>query len=277
MGLLLERTRVVLLRPQLPENVGMVARSMAHFGLTRLVLAGPLCDHLDPRAIATSAGHEGVLQAAEVVPDLEAALAGASLVVGTTARQSDAPDIKPVGPEWAAQAAAQHAASGELVLLFGPERTGLTKDELRRCTEIATIPHASASACLNLAMAATVFGHAWYAQDQAGLAERLAATQGAPVEEAPTGQAGPAAGEAPQGLSVAAVAAREGASDLGGLLVGALAIAGMVKPHEAASKAHALRRIFARARLDRNEEAMIAGLARAAARAMGSGLPEGLR
>ena len=62
-----------------------------------------------------------------------------------------------------------------------------------------------------------------------------------------------------------------------GLLVGALAIAGMVKPHEAASKAHALRRIFARALLGRNEEAMIAGLARAAARAMGSGLPEGLR
>lgn len=279
MGLLLDRTRVVLLRPQLPENVGMVARSMAHFGLRRLVLAGPLCDPLDPKAIATSAGHEAILEAAELVADLDAALAGASLVVGTTARQSDAPDIKPVGPEWAAQAAGRHAAHGELVLLFGPERTGLTKEELRRCTEIATIPHASSSACLNLAMAATVFGHAWYAVDQSGLAEGLASAHAAPQadgQEPPGGPTEPGA-DAHPGPSVAAVAAREGASDLGGLLVGALAIAGMVKPHEAASKAHALRRIFARARLDRNEEAMIAGLARAAARAMGSGLPEGLR
>lgn len=268
MGLLLDRTRVVLLRPQLPENLGMVARSMAHFGLQRLVLVAPLCEPLDPRAVATSAGHEAVLAAAELQPDLEAALAGAALVVGTTARQSDAPDIKPVGPEAAAALAADHAAAGELVLLFGPERTGLTKEELRRCTEIATIPHASSSACLNLAMALTVFGHAWHGLDLTGRAEALAQGLATP----------PAEGEAPeaQGLSVGSVAAREGVTDLGGLLVGALAIAGMVKPHEAASKAHALRRIFARARLDRNEEAMIAGLARAAARAMGSGLPPGL-
>ena len=82
---LLHRTRIVLIRPSLPENVGAVARSMAHFGLRELVLVeGVSPTH--PQALAVSAGHEDVLASARQLGSLDEALAGAVLIVGTTAR-----------------------------------------------------------------------------------------------------------------------------------------------------------------------------------------------
>lgn len=232
---LLARTRVVLIRPSLPENVGAVARSMAHFGLRELVLVGGVSP-THPQALAVSAGHEDVLAAARQVDTLEAALAGAVLIVGTTARPQATIDRRAVLPDEAATLARDHAAAGPVALVFGTEKTGMTNTELRVCHQLATIP-GEAAACLNLAQAATICFYEW----------RLAALT-------------EVAGDRP----LTAVAADAGLDDLAGRLADALTRVGALKPREAGSKTHTLRRILSQARLTPDEAAMVQGLLRAA-------------
>lgn len=232
---LLDRTRVVLIRPSLPENVGAVARSMAHFGLRKLVLVGGVSP-THPQALAVSAGHEDVLTAARQVETLEAALEGAVLIVGTTARPQATIDRRAVLPDEAASLARDHAAAGPVALVFGTEKTGMTNTELRVCHQLATIP-GEAEACLNLAQAATICFYEW----------RLAAKT-------------EVAGDRP----LTAVAADAGLDDLAGRLADALTRVGALKPREAESKTHTLRRILSQARLSPDEAAMVQGLLRAA-------------
>ncbi|HEY9722419.1 MAG TPA: TrmH family RNA methyltransferase [Oscillatoriaceae cyanobacterium] len=232
MSALLARTRVILLRPSLPENVGAVARSMAHFGLRELVLVeGVSPTH--PHALAVSAGHEPLLHAARRVDTFEEALDGTGLVVGTTARTMPGVDRRAIAPDDGATLARDHG--GRVALVFGTERTGMTNAELRRCHQVMTIP-GEAEACLNLAQAATICFYEW----------RLASET-------------PVAGERP----LDAVAAEAGLVQLAERLAEALATAGILKPREHASKLHTLRRILSRARLSPDEAAMIASLTRA--------------
>lgn len=234
---MLKRTRVVLIRPSLPENVGAVARSMAHFGLTELVLVegvSPTHDH----AIAVSAGHESILFAARQVETLDEALEGAVLIVGTTARPQATVERRAIAPDAGAALARDHAASGPVALVFGTEKTGMTNEELRRCHQLVTIP-GEAEACLNLAQAATICFYEW----------RLAALEAA-------------SGDRP----LTAMAAEAGLDDLAGRIADALTRVGALKPREAASKTHTLRRILSQARLTPDEAAMVQGLLRAAFR-----------
>lgn len=232
---LLARTRVVLIRPSLPENVGAVARSMAHFGLRELVLVeGVSPTH--PQALAVSAGHEDVLRAARQVASLEEALTGAVLIVGTTARAQTTIERRAIPPDEAAALARDHAASGPVALVFGAEKTGMTNIELRYCHQLATIP-GEAEACLNLAMAASICFYEW----------RLASVTESACDRPLT-----------------AVAAEAGLDDLAGRLADALGRVGALKPREAQSKTHTLRRILSQARLNPDEVAMVQGLLRAA-------------
>jgi TrmH family RNA methyltransferase len=232
---LLDRTRVVLIRPSLPENIGAVARSMAHFGLRELVLVEGVSPY-DERAWAVSAGNEHVLDDARQVASLEEAIAGATLVVGTTARLQVTVDRQAILPDAAAALARDHATSGLVALVFGTEKSGMTNAELLKCHQILTIP-GEPGACLNLAMAATVCFYEW----------RLAALTDM-------------AGDRP----LTAVAADAGLDDLAGRLADALTRVGALKPREAESKTHTLRRILSQARLSPDEAAMVQGLLRAA-------------
>lgn len=234
---LLAQTRIVLIRPSLPENVGAVARSMANFGLSELVLVEGV-EPLHPQAVATAAGHEALLRSARVVDSLEAALAGATFVVGTTARPQGTVERQAIRPDAAARLAAAHAASGRIALVFGTEKSGMSNDELRRCDQLLSIP-GEPDTCLNLAHALTVCAYEW----------RKAAAHALP-------SARPAS----------AVAAEAGLDDLAAWLGRALEKAGALKPREKASKLHSLRRIVSRAELSPDEAAMLQGLLRAALR-----------
>lgn len=237
-GMPIATTRVVLVAPSLPENVGAVARAMRHFGLRELVLAEGELDPCHPRALTLSAGAEDLLRTARHVPSLEAALTGAVLVVGTTARAMPGVGRLPIRPDAAAALARAHGTAGPVALVFGTEKHGLSNEQLRRCHQVVTIP-GEPEACLNLAQAATVCFYAW----------KLAALE-AEAEARP----------------LTAVAAAAGVEDLAERLVDFLVLRELVKPRERSRKAHTIRRVLSRAALDPDEAAMFMGLLRAALR-----------
>jgi len=149
--------RIVLVDTNHPGNIGAAARAMKNMGLRELHLVRPrLFPHAD--ATARASGADDVLQAARVHRDLEDAIADCGLVVGTSARQRHLPwDL--VEPRECAPEIVQAARSGEVALVFGSERVGLTNFELARCNVLATIPTDPAYSSLNLAMAVQVFAY----------------------------------------------------------------------------------------------------------------------
>jgi TrmH family RNA methyltransferase len=215
-----------LLEPSLPENIGSVARAMGHFGLRELVITGPL-DPCDARAIALAAGHEGILEQARRAPDVETALAGCTLVVGTTARPQDGIARRVLDPEAAAAVAALTAPGQPLALVFGPEKRGMRNRELQRCDQLVTIP-GEPGTCLNLAQAAAVLFHAWY--------------QAAHAQE----------------VSLNSLAAEHQVDSLASHLIALLESQRLVKSQERDSKLHTLRRIVSRTQLTPPEAAMLA-------------------
>lgn len=142
---------VVCVRPQLAENVGMVARAMMNCGVHTLRLVQPKADHLSPEALAASCGADDILQAAHVYDSLQAAIADTQFVCATTARLRDM--VKPVmTAEQASLALVQKEQEGQkCALLFGCERTGLENDELACADVILTVPLNPQHTSLNLA------------------------------------------------------------------------------------------------------------------------------
>jgi tRNA/rRNA methyltransferase len=159
---------VILVEPQLAENVGTTARAMANFGLARLRLVDPREDHLGPRPRAAASGADRVLEAAERFDTLERALADCTLVFAATARAHD--QAKPVvSAEEAAREMAPRVAAGETVaVVFGRERNGLENDEVCLADRILTLPVNPAFASLNLAQAVLVVGYEWFKSRTAG-------------------------------------------------------------------------------------------------------------
>lgn len=166
------RIRVVLVGTQHPGNIGSAARAMKTMGLSRLVLVAPeRFPHADAEALAAGAGD--VLAAAAVHPDLAAAVADCTLVLGCTARSRRVP-LPEHGPREAAATALDEAAGGgEVALVFGRERTGLENDELQLCHAAVHIPANPEYSSLNLAAAVQVL--AW--EVRSGLLERMAPGQ----------------------------------------------------------------------------------------------------
>ena len=131
---------IILVEPQLAENVGMTARAMMNCGLYHLRLVNPREDHLSPKAVAASSGADKILRDAEIYASVEAAVADLQQIYATTARRRDM--IKPV--ETADFAAAQiteaQQTSIKCGILFGPERTGLHNDDVCLADAIIEIP-----------------------------------------------------------------------------------------------------------------------------------------
>jgi tRNA/rRNA methyltransferase len=153
---------VVLVQPQLGENIGAAARAMANFGLSRLRLVKPVQGWPNERATVMAAGADRVLEAAELYDSLEQAIGDCSFVVATTARMHD--QAKPViSAEQAAAEMAPRIASGETVaLVFGRERYGLENHEVGQTDRILTLPVNPAFASLNLAQAVVIVGYEWF-------------------------------------------------------------------------------------------------------------------
>jgi tRNA/rRNA methyltransferase len=153
---------VILVEPQLGENIGAAARAMANFGLSRLRLVRPRQAWPNDKARMMAAGADRILDGAVLYDTLAAAIADCSFVVATTARPHD--QAKPVmGPAEAAAQMAPHVAAGEAVaILFGRERNGLENDEVALADRIVTLPVNPAFASLNLAQAIVIVAYEWF-------------------------------------------------------------------------------------------------------------------
>lgn len=153
---------VILVEPQLGENIGAAARAMANFGLSRLRLVKPLQGWPNERARAMAAGADRVLDAAVLCDSLQDAIGDCSFVLATTARNHD--QAKPVIAADAAAAEMTHRiASGESVaIIFGRERIGLENQEVALADRIVTLPVNPAFASLNLAQAVVIVAYEWF-------------------------------------------------------------------------------------------------------------------
>src|SRR3954454_17155374 len=153
---------VILVEPQLGDNIGAVARAMANFGLSQLRLVKPRDGWANPRAFVAASGADRILNEAQLHATLEAAIADLHFLLATTARAHD--QAKPVvGPGEAAQLVAPRIAAGEKVgLLFGRERYGLENTEVALADSIVTLPVNPAFASLNLAQAVIIVAYEWF-------------------------------------------------------------------------------------------------------------------
>jgi tRNA/rRNA methyltransferase len=153
---------IVLVEPQLGENIGTAARAMANFGLTRLRLVKPRDGWPNVHARRAASGADMVLDSAELYDSVEAAIADCNFVLATTARAHV--QAKPVlGPAAAAVEMAERRAAGETVaVLFGRERWGLENDEVGLADRIVTFPVNPAFASLNLAQAVLIVAYEWF-------------------------------------------------------------------------------------------------------------------
>lgn len=149
---------IVLVRPQLGENIGKAARAMLNFGLTELRLVTPRDGWPNPAAGPAASGADAVLDQAVVFDSVAAAVADCPHVYATTVRKRGV--TKPVyTPEEAARAI--HAAPGRAAILFGPERSGLETDDVALARTIITVPINPAFGSLNLAQAVILVAYEW--------------------------------------------------------------------------------------------------------------------
>ncbi len=153
----LDYIRVVLVEPTHPGNIGAVARAMANMGATRLTLVAP-AEFPSPAATARAAGADHILDAAEVVADIDQAVAECALIIGLSARLRSIqwPCLTPAAAMKKAVETARQAPAAHAALVFGREDRGLTNLELERCHYLTRIPAAAAFPSLNLAAAALV-------------------------------------------------------------------------------------------------------------------------
>jgi tRNA/rRNA methyltransferase len=159
---------VVLVEPQIGENIGAAARAMGNFGLERLRIVNPRQGWPNPKAKMMAAGADDILEGAEIFATFPEAIADCHYVIAATARSHD--QAKPVLAPWeSAETAAPRVASGETVaLVFGRERNGLENDEIARADAILTLPVNPAFASLNLAQAVVIVGYEWFKRATAG-------------------------------------------------------------------------------------------------------------
>ena len=163
---------IILVRPQLSENIGTAARAMLNNGLTDLRLVAPKPDWLSERAIAAASGADQVVLGAKVFDSTEAAVADLQRVWATTARNRFM--VKPVDtPKTAAAAMRAIAAQGcRFGVLFGPERTGLHNDDVALADTVVTVPLNPDYSSLNLAQCVLLVAYEWYQAADPELPER---------------------------------------------------------------------------------------------------------
>ena len=157
------RPVIVLVRPQLGQNIGKAARAMLNFGLTEMRLVAPRDGWPNPDTGPSASGADVVLEQAQVFETVQEAVADCSAVYASTVRRRDL--VMPVlGPE---EMAEQIAALPErAAILFGPERSGLETEEVALSNAIVTVPINPEFASLNLAQAVILLAYEWSKQSR---------------------------------------------------------------------------------------------------------------
>lgn len=170
---------IVLVRPQMGENIGAAARAMLNFGIAGMRLVAPRDGWPNPRAGAMASGAAEVIDGARVFDTVAEAIADCDYVVATTARQRGLflPVMTPV--EAAGSLREQATGGRRTAILFGAEKAGLETHEAAHANALVTIPVNPAFPSLNLAQAVLLLSYEW---SQAGSAEKLFAS---PYDEAP--------------------------------------------------------------------------------------------
>ena len=151
---------VILVEPQLAENIGTAARAMMNTGLTDLRLVNPKQDWLSERAVAASSGAEGILENARRFDTAEAAVADLQMVYAATARRREM--VKPILTARAAAAEIRGKEGIALGVVFGRERDGLTNHEISLTNAIIEVPLNPEHSSLNLAQAVLLVGYEWF-------------------------------------------------------------------------------------------------------------------
>jgi len=237
--------RIVLSRTSHPGNIGAAARAMKTMGFGELVLVAPR--HFpDPDATAMAAGAQDLLAGARVVASLEAALAGSTLAAGFSARGREL-SHPPVALREAAAELVAASGEGTVALVFGNETSGLTNEELLRCQRLVHIPADPAYPSLNLAAAVMV---ACY---------ELATTAGA------------------HAVPEAAAAEAATSDDIHGFLghlESSVIESGYIDPGKPGRFMERMRRLFARAGLEREEVRVMRGMLAAFEKRMRRTRPE---
>ena len=147
---------IVLVRPQLGQNIGKAARAMLNFGLTELRLVAPRDGWPNPEAGPAASGADAVLEGARLFDTAEKAVADCSLVFASTVRRRDL--VMPVvGPEEMAKLIVKAPRSS--AILFGPERSGLETEEVALANAIVTVPINPQFGSLNLAQAVILLAY----------------------------------------------------------------------------------------------------------------------
>ncbi len=164
---------IVLVRPQLGENIGMAARAMLNCGLSSLRLVAPRDGWPNPKAERAASGADVVLDKARVFETVEAAVADMGRVVATTARNRELSQ-RIVTPRRAAAEIRSWTAEGDKVgILFGPERTGLTNDDMVQADTALSIPLNPQFSSLNIAQAVLLVTYEWAMAGEEAPAERM--------------------------------------------------------------------------------------------------------
>ncbi|AFJ98564.1 tRNA (cytosine(32)/uridine(32)-2'-O)-methyltransferase TrmJ [Cronobacter sakazakii] len=233
---MLQNIRIVLVETSHTGNMGSVARAMKTMGLTNLWLVNPLVKP-DSQAIALAAGASDVIGNASIVDTLDEALAGCSLVVGTSARSRTLP-WPMLDPRECGLKSVSEAAHAPVAIVFGRERVGLTNDELQKCHYHVAIAANPEYSSLNLAMAVQVIA---YEVRMAWLATQDAQTP-APGEE-----------ETPYPLV-------DDLERFYGHLEQVLLSTGFIRPNHPGQVMNKLRRLFTRARPESQELNILRGM-----------------
>lgn len=153
---------IILVKPQLGENIGMAARAMLNCGLLDLRLVDPRDEWPNRRAAAASSGAAAVIEGARVFETTEAAVADLQVVYASTARSRDMTTDVVTPREAAARIRADAGNGGRSGILFGKESKGLKNDDVSLADAILTAPLNPAFASLNLAQAVFMVGYEWF-------------------------------------------------------------------------------------------------------------------
>jgi len=149
---------IVLVRPQLGQNIGKAARAMLNFGLTELRLVAPRDGWPNPDAGPAASGADVVLENARVFETTAEAVGDCSTVYASTVRRREL--VTPVvGPD--AMATALASSPGRSAILFGPERSGLATEDVALADAIVTVPINPGFGSLNLAQAVILLAYEW--------------------------------------------------------------------------------------------------------------------
>jgi len=153
---------IILVEPQLGDNIGAAARAMLNCGLMDMRLVRPRDGWPNPRAEAMASGAVAVLDRARVFESTADAAADLDLVLATTARERDMAKTVLTPRQASARMAGHVSGGGKAGILFGPERAGLVNDDVVLADAVINVPLNPSFSSLNLAQAVLLVGYEWY-------------------------------------------------------------------------------------------------------------------